>query len=86
MKNRDARRAKARIFTSGAAGCGKSGPPPPDKRNLEFPCPQCDRIFKQVFALSLIQHSFIVLVWTTQRAHHKTSSRNANHTTSTNGV
>eukprot|EP00210_Caulerpa_lentillifera_P005324 g5087.t1 len=36
MKNRDAKRTKAKIFTSGAAGCGKTGPPQPDKRNLEF--------------------------------------------------
>jgi len=56
-QNKEERKAKARIFSSGAAGCGGSAQKI-DKRDIEFPCPHCDRVFKQVqssFSVNRVQ-------------------------------
>lgn len=46
IKNRDAKRAAAKVFSS-AGGGGAKGPSVIDKRGQEEKCPHCDRIFKQ---------------------------------------
>ncbi|PRW33164.1 P-loop containing nucleoside triphosphate hydrolase isoform A [Chlorella sorokiniana] len=46
IKNRDAKRAANKVFSSGGGG-GSKGPAVVDKRGQELPCPHCDRIFKQ---------------------------------------
>lgn len=46
IKNRDAKRAAAKVFSSGGGG-GAKGPSVIDKRGQEEKCPHCDRVFKQ---------------------------------------
>ena len=46
IRNREAKRAANKVFTSGGGG-GSKGPSVVDKRGQELPCPHCDRIFKQ---------------------------------------
>lgn len=46
IKNRDAKRAAAKVFSS-AGGGGSKGPSVVDKRGQEEKCPHCDRVFKQ---------------------------------------
>ena len=46
IKNRDAKRAAAKVFSS-AGGGGTKGPAVVDKRGQEQKCPHCDRVFKQ---------------------------------------
>eukprot|EP00887_Chlorella_sp_A99_P002300 scaffold10.g2300.t1 len=46
IKNRDAKRAANKVFSSGGSG-GAKGPSVVDKRGQELPCPHCDRVFKQ---------------------------------------
>ena len=47
MKKAQAKQ-KRHIYSSGAAGMGKSSGNVVDKRNEEKQCPYCDRIFKQL--------------------------------------
>mmetsp|Transcript_1959 Transcript_1959/g.4604 ORF Transcript_1959/g.4604 Transcript_1959/m.4604 type:complete len:378 (-) Transcript_1959:495-1628(-) len=46
MRNREAKKKKAHVYSHGSGG-GTKGPPIIDKRNQEIQCPLCDRIFKQ---------------------------------------
>jgi ATP-dependent RNA helicase DHX57 len=46
VKNRDAKRTAAKVFSSGGGG-GAKGPSVLDKRGQEEKCPHCDRTFKQ---------------------------------------
>lgn len=47
IKNREAKKKAAKVFSSGGGG-GTKGPAVVDKRNQELKCPHCDRVFKQV--------------------------------------
>jgi ATP-dependent RNA helicase DHX57 len=51
IKNRDQKRAAAKVFSSGGGG-GTKGPAVIDKRNQELKCPHCDRVFKQTGRLN----------------------------------
>lgn len=51
IKNRDAKKAAAKVFSSGGGG-GTKGPAVIDKRNQELKCPHCDRVFKQTGRLN----------------------------------
>eukprot|EP00775_Hariotina_reticulata_P004412 gene4412-4665_t len=46
IKNRDEKRKKAHVYSSGGGG-GAKGPSVVDKRGQEEKCPHCDRTFKQ---------------------------------------
>ncbi|CAL8471800.1 g11342 [Coccomyxa elongata] len=48
IKNLEAKKKAAHVFTSGGGGGGTKGPAILDKRNVEQDCPYCDRTFKQV--------------------------------------
>ncbi|KDD74225.1 hypothetical protein H632_c1475p0, partial [Helicosporidium sp. ATCC 50920] len=46
IKNRDAKRTQAKVFSSGGGG-GTKGPAVVDKRGTEMQCPHCDKVYKQ---------------------------------------
>ncbi|KAL6770675.1 hypothetical protein ACKKBF_B32175 [Auxenochlorella protothecoides x Auxenochlorella symbiontica] len=46
VRNRDAKRASAKVFSSGGGG-GTKGPAVVDKRGQEVTCPHCDKVYKQ---------------------------------------